>query len=101
MQKFPNTWGTVQVKQMPNCSVLFYRYAAAGEGPFRRLGNAGRCYQTGDNMLRALFQSVSICASTGGAGAARWLDLLILFGHPSGLSKVLYPLFWNNMPIGE
>lgn len=52
-------------------------------------------------MLTTLFQSVNSCISRGEAVAVHFLNLLILFGHPSGLSKLLYPLFWNNIPIGE
>lgn len=52
-------------------------------------------------MLTALFQSVNCSISPGETVAVHLLNLLIFFGHPSDLSKLLYPMFWNNIPTGE
>lgn len=55
----------------------------------------------GGNRLTALFPFVNSSASPGEAVAGHLLNLLILFVHPSRLPELLYPVFWNNIPIGE
>lgn len=52
-------------------------------------------------MLTALFPFVNSSSSPAEAVAGHLLNLLILFVHPPRLSELLYPLFWNNIPIGE